>query len=240
MGTEARGRGQGRRRTARRRTKLSAFALPGGRVPGRRQAVTKAGEVPSQTKSGTEPSRREEGLRERACLLALGRCISMSEVEHPGGGPSGELARQGATKAMGSRERSCWSTRWSSWAKVVYLPGRCVPGPAAPRGARQHGVVRATLGIIAVRIPGGNVIDTLRQEVTERVVDRGRRPRGLHRRGKACGEAHLAIDTTQPEGATVGRQGSAFASRSHGSASDRRKPPLCWSRMSQKHTSWGL
>ena len=106
--------------------------------------------------------------------------------------------------------------------------------------ALQHGVVPATLGIIAVRIPGGNVIDTLGQEVTERVVDRGRRPRGLHRRGKACGEAHLAIDTTQPEGATVGRQGSAFASRSHGSASDRRKTPLFWSSMSQKHTSWGL
>ena len=84
------------------------------------------------------------------------------------------------------------------------------------------------------------MIDTLGQEVTERVVDRGRRPLGLHRRGKACGEAHLAIDTTQPEGATVGRQGSAFASRSHGSASDRRKTPLFWSRMSQKHTSWGL
>jgi hypothetical protein len=46
-------RGQCRRRTARRRTKIMAFSLPGGRVPGRKQAVTKACEGPSKMKSGT-------------------------------------------------------------------------------------------------------------------------------------------------------------------------------------------
>ena len=47
------GRGQCRRRTARRRPKIMAFSLPGGRVPGRRQAVTKACEVPAKMQRGT-------------------------------------------------------------------------------------------------------------------------------------------------------------------------------------------
>ena len=76
----------------------------------------------------------------------------------------------------------------------------------------KQGVVPETIGIIAVRIPGGNLIDTLGQEVTERVVDIGRMPLVLHSSGKAFGEANLAIDTTQQEGAKVGRQGSAFES----------------------------
>ena len=47
-------RGQCRRSTARRRTKIRACSLPGGRVPGRRQAVTKACEVPVKMHRGKE------------------------------------------------------------------------------------------------------------------------------------------------------------------------------------------
>ena len=72
------------------------------------------------------------------------------------------------------------------------------------------------IGIIAVRIPGGDLIDPLGQEVTERVVDRGRMPLVLHRRGKAFGEAKLAINAPEQEGSKVGRQGPAFKIGSDG------------------------
>src|SRR5215831_10007569 len=97
-----------------------------------------------------------------------------------------------------------------------------------------------TIGIIAVRIPGGNLIDTLGQEVTEGVVDIGRMSLVLPRRGKAFGEANLAIDATQQEGTKVRRQGPAVEISSHGRASDRRKTQLFWSRMQPKQTSCGL
>src|SRR5438874_812776 len=45
-------RGQWRRRKARSLTKIMAFSAPMGRVPGRRQAVTKAPESPSKIKRG--------------------------------------------------------------------------------------------------------------------------------------------------------------------------------------------
>ncbi len=47
--------GQGRRRDDSSRTKSRAFSMPGGRFPGRRQAVTKAGEGPAQSNRGKSP-----------------------------------------------------------------------------------------------------------------------------------------------------------------------------------------
>ena len=96
------------------------------------------------------------------------------------------------------------------------------------------------IGIIAVRIPGGDVINPLGQEVPERVVDRGRMPLVLHSRGKACGEAQLAIKAPEQEGAKVGRQGPAFTIGSDGSASEGRKTSLVWRRIGQKQTSCGF
>ena len=96
------------------------------------------------------------------------------------------------------------------------------------------------IGIIAVRIPGGDLIDTLGQEVTERMVDIGRMPLVLHGSSKTFGEANLAVDASQQEGAKVGRQGPAFEISPHGIASDRRKTQLFWSRMQHKQTSCGL
>ena len=51
--------GPWRRREARRRTTLIAWSAPGGRVPGRRKAASKAGEVPAHIHSAREPSRWE-------------------------------------------------------------------------------------------------------------------------------------------------------------------------------------
>jgi hypothetical protein len=96
------------------------------------------------------------------------------------------------------------------------------------------------IGIIAVGIPRGDLIDPLGQEVTERVVDVGRMPLVLHSRSKACGEANLAVDATQQEGTKVGRQGPAFEIGPYGITSDRRKTQLFWATIGHKQTSCRL
>ena len=201
----------------------------------------KAGEVPRKRRAAQSHHAGRRGERNAHALLALGRGISMSEVEHPGGGRLGGAGEARGDQGVGkSGEVLAVDAVVKPGKGGGHSPGPArVPGAAAPRGAATRG--RPGDAWHHCRPHTRRQCDRYaRPEVTERVVDRGRRPLGLHRRGKACGEAHLAIDTTQPEGATVGRQGSAFASRSHGSASDRRKTPLCWSRMSPERTSWGL
>ena len=52
-----------------------------------------------------------------------------------------------------------------------------------------------TMGIIAVRIPGGDLIDTLGQQVPQGMINIGGVPFIMDGSGKAFGEAKLAIDT---------------------------------------------
>lgn len=97
-----------------------------------------------------------------------------------------------------------------------------------------------TIGLIAVRLPGGDLRDALGQEVTEGVVDIGRMSLVLHRSGKAFGEANLAVDATQQEGTKVGRPGPTFEIGPHGIASNGRQTALCWSSIRPKQTSCSL
>jgi hypothetical protein len=57
---------------------------------------------------------------------------------------------------------------------------------------------------MAISLPRGDLGETLGQEVPERVIYRGRLALVLHSGGKAFGEAKLAVDATQQEGAKVG------------------------------------
>ena len=68
----------------------------------------------------------------------------------------------------------------------------------------EHGIVPETIGIIAIRIPRSDLVDTLGQEVSEGVIYTGLMSLVLHGSGKACGETNLAVDATQQEGAKVG------------------------------------
>jgi hypothetical protein len=97
-----------------------------------------------------------------------------------------------------------------------------------------------TLGIVALSIPGSNLGETLGQKGTEGMGDRGWVPLVRYGGGKACGEAHLPVATTQQEGAKVRRQGAAFNIGPHGLASKGRKSKWCWRRIRQKQTSWGF
>ena len=178
---------------------------------------------------------------EREFLLAMRRVIGVIEVEPNGGGrlrvAGDEVIDQGlrepvevlAVDAVFQRRKG-GSTR----QVLLWLQGR-------PLNAQlKHGVVPETIGIIAVGIPGGDLIDTLGQEVTEGVVDIGWMPLVLHGSRKAFGEANLAVDAPQQEGAKVGGQGPACEIGPHGRASDRRKTQLFWSRIQHKQTSCGF
>jgi hypothetical protein len=57
--------------------------------------------------------------------------------------------------------------------------------------------VPETIGIIAIRIPRGDLVDTLGQEVSEGVIYIGLMSLVLHGSGKAFGETNLAVDATQ-------------------------------------------
>jgi hypothetical protein len=58
------------------------------------------------------------------------------------------------------------------------------------------------IGIIAIGLPGGDLIEPLGQEVVEGMVDIGRMPLIMNCRGKACGAATLAVDAPEQEDAT--------------------------------------
>ena len=143
--TKRGGRGQGRRRQARRRPKRSACSVPGGRVPGRRPAVTNAPLEPC-----TAPQRPRAGMRrimdvERACLRPLGRIVRGIEVEpkgrrrrrgagaaggHPGLGPPRAIltVHAGCTPRAGRRTRQ--GLRWSQ-GEARHAPLQARRAPAA-------------------------------------------------------------------------------------------------------------
>ena len=60
------------------------------------------------------------------------------------------------------------------------------------------------------------MVDTLGEEVTEGMVDIRRMTLVPHGGGQAFGQANLAVDATQQEGAKVGRQGPSVKIGPHG------------------------
>jgi hypothetical protein len=61
----------------------------------------------------------------------------------------------------------------------------------------KHGIVPETIGIIAIRIAGGELIDPLREQVTQRMISIRRMALVVHRGGQALCQADLAVDPTQ-------------------------------------------
>jgi hypothetical protein len=104
----------------------------------------------------------------------------------------------------------------------------------------QPGGVPETLGIIASRRPRGALVDTLGQEVSEGVIDRGLRSLVLHGSGKAFGETHLAVDATQQEGAKVGGEGPPLKIGPYSIASEGRKTSLFGRRIGHTQTACGF
>jgi hypothetical protein len=93
------------------------------------------------------------------------------------------------------------------------------------------------VSIIAVGIAGGNVIDTLGQEVTEWVIHGGGMACLLDGGRQACGEANLAIDATEEEDTKVRGQGPTLEIGTDSMASNGMKRQLFWSRIDHGQTS---
>ena len=69
---------------------------------------------------------------------------------------------------------------------------------------RKQGSGPATVGIIAVCIPRGHLVETLGEEVAQGGGDRRRMPLVPHGSGEAFCHAALTVDPPQQEGAKVG------------------------------------
>jgi hypothetical protein len=142
---------------------------------------------------------------ERKFLLAMGLVIGVIEVEHNGGGWLGGAGNEVVDQRVGESVEVLA-------VNAVFQAGKGGGTRQVLRGLQgrplhaelKQRVVPETIGSVAIGIPGGDVIDTLGQEVTEGMVDRGWMPLVLHSSGKAFGEANLAVDATQQEGAKVG------------------------------------
>jgi hypothetical protein len=61
------------------------------------------------------------------------------------------------------------------------------------------------IGIVAIGIAGGDLVDTLREEIPEGMVDVGRMPFIMDGRRKTFGETNLAIDPAQQERTKIRR-----------------------------------
>src|SRR6267142_4424705 len=156
-------------------------------------------------------------------------------------GGSVSLARKWSTKAVVRRERS-WRSPWcSSRENVGALAKSCVASHRKPLHPQlAHGVMPEAIGIVAIGIAGGDLVDTLREEIPEGMVDGGRMPLIMDGRRKAFGETNLAIDPAQQERTKIRREGSTVEIGAEGLTRHGRKTALLWARIAQKQTSCGL
>ena len=88
------------------------------------------------------------------------------------------------------------STLCSSREKVGALAKACVKCQRFYRStlSLNIGIVPETIGIIAIRIAGGESIDSLREQVTQRMISIRRMALVVHRGGQALCQADLAVD----------------------------------------------
>jgi hypothetical protein len=84
------------------------------------------------------------------------------------------------------------------------------------------------------------LVDTLREEIPEGMVDVGRMPFIMDGCRKAVGETNLAVDPAQQERAKIRREGSTVEIRTEGLTRHGRKTELLWARIAHKQTSCGL
>ena len=174
-------------------------------------------------------------------LLAMGRVFRMIEVQDNRGGRPRIAGNEVVDERLGET--------------VEVRAGHLMFEPGEGRRTRQvlggierdafdtqlkHGIVPETVRIIAVRIAGGDLIETLGEEVPERMVNRRWVALVTHGRGQALCQADLTVDTPEQEGAEVGRQRPTVKIGPDRVPRYGRKLELFWRRMRQKQTSWGF
>jgi len=95
-----------------------------------------------------------------------------------------------------------------------------------PQRQFEHGVAAQAVGVIAVDIATGALVDPLAQQVGDAVLDVGRMPTVMDRRRQAADQPALLFDATQQQWAKVARKRAAFEVGAHGKAGDSRKAQL--------------
>ena len=137
-------------------------------------------------------------------LLAMRRVIGVIEVKHNGGGrlwvAGDEVVDQRAREPVEILA-----------VDAVFKPGKGRGTRQVLRGLqggpfhteRQQGACRRLWASLPSAYPAA-VVETLGQEVLEWRSYRGLMSLVLHSGGEAFGEANLAVDATQQEGAKVG------------------------------------
>jgi hypothetical protein len=192
----------------------------GPRASQRRQEPAHAHGIfgPSRTGAGTQvgreaglggPCKNAEWPRARSLLvmilegtllLAIGRLIRVIEVEPKGSGglclTGDAVGHKGLREAievlavpLGGQPRA----GRGPGSIVGRFPGEPLHPQCEPRGPAQ------TLGVIGVRIPRSALIDTLGEEVSQRMSHRGLRPLITDRLGQALGQANLPVNPSEQE-----------------------------------------
>ena len=143
--------------------------------------------------------------REGPCLRSRGRGLGVIEVEDHGGRGrrvarnavvNERLGEPGAVRAI----HAVFQPRHGGGARQVLGGGAGWPLQAQ----RKHGGVSEALGLMAVRIAGGDVVETLGNAVTQGRGGRGGMSRVLHGSGQTCAAAHVAVDAPAQQGPEVG------------------------------------
>ena len=132
---------------------------------------------------------------ERTLLLAIRRIVRVVSIQDNGGGGLGvagaAVVHQGTCEAI------------EIFAVNVVLQTRARRGTGSGMGwvqgwplhaEFQHRVTAETLGVIGVRIPRGELRDTLGEEVPSGMIHRGRMALIMDGGGQARGEPHLPVD----------------------------------------------
>jgi hypothetical protein len=104
----------------------------------------------------------------------------------------------------------------------------------------EQGIMTQAVGIVAVGIARGDLIDPLGQEVPQWMGDVRRVALVTHGRREARCEANLVIDAAQQEDPKVRRQGTTLEVGADGMPRHGRKGQLFWSRIGHGQTSSDL
>jgi len=174
-------------------------------------------------------------------LLAIRRSIGVIDIQHHGGGrlrvTGKEVIHEGPCEPL----EVCTvdvvvEARAGRGARSVVfsLQGR----PLHPEVAQ--GVTAEGIGVIGGRIPRGDLLDTLGQQVPSRMINLGWIPFVVYSGCEALRQTHLPIDTTEEESPKVGGQGAPLEIGTDRLPSTGRNTPLFWATIVHKQTACRL
>jgi hypothetical protein len=180
-------------------------------------------------------------VREGTLLLAMRGVCRMVEVEDN---------RRGGLRVAGKKlvHKRLRETREIGAGHAVFEPRERRGTRQVLRGIQraafhaqlQQGIIPQTVGIIAVRIARGALIDALREEVPEGMGNIRRVALVAHGGSQALREADLAVDAPQQERAKVRRQSATLKIGPYRMACEGRKMQLLWCRIGHEQTSCGF